>query len=79
MLYFMIILIPCINLSNLSWIIECLFFEEYGALRAASEFSLRKHAYSNIMEILQPKKNNFQIKKSDIFHISAQNINCGTR
>ena len=25
------------------------------------------------------KKENFQIKKSDIFHISAQNIDCGTR
>ena len=39
---------------------------------------LRKHAYSNILEILPPKKNeNFQIKNSDIFHISAQNIDCG--
>ena len=24
-----------------------------------------------------PKKENFQIKKSEIFHISSQNINCG--
>ena len=39
--------------------------------------SLRKHAYSNILKILQPKKENFQIKNSDIFHISAQNIDCG--
>ena len=39
--------------------------------------SLRKHAYSNILKILQPKKENFQIKNSDIFHISAQNIYCG--
>ena len=29
------------------------------------------------MKILQPKKENFQIKYSDIFHISAQNIDCG--
>ena len=36
-----------------------------------------KHAYSNILKILQPKKENFQIKNSDIFHISAQNIDCG--
>ena len=38
---------------------------------------LREHAYSNILKILPPKKQkeNFQIKKkSDIFHISAQNI-----
>ena len=39
--------------------------------------SLRKHAYSNILKILQPIKENFQIKFFDIFHISAQNIDCG--
>ena len=32
-------------------------------------FSLRKHAYSNTLKILQPKNENFQIKNSDIFHI----------
>ena len=40
-------------------------------------FSLRKHAYSNILNILPPENENFQIKNSDIFHISAQNIDCG--
>ena len=39
--------------------------------------SLRKHAYSNILKLLLPKTENFQIKNSDIFHISAQNIDCG--
>ena len=39
--------------------------------------TLRKHAYSNILKILPPKKENFQIKNSDIFHISAQNLDCG--
>ena len=39
--------------------------------------SLRKHAYSNIMKILPPNKENFQIKKTDIFHISTQSIDCG--
>ena len=38
---------------------------------------LRKLAYSNILKILLPKTENFQIKNSDIFHISAQNIDCG--
>ena len=39
--------------------------------------SLRKHAYSNILKILPPKNENFQIKKSDFFfNISAQNIDC---
>ena len=39
--------------------------------------TLRKHAYSNILKILPSKNENFQIKNSDIFHISAQNIDCG--
>ena len=29
-----------------------------------------------ILQILQPEKENFQIKNSDIFHIPAQNIDC---
>ena len=41
------------------------------------DLSLRKHAYSNILKISPPKIENFQIKNSDIFHISAQNIDCG--
>ena len=39
--------------------------------------SLRKHTYSNIQKISSPKTENFQIKNSDIFHISAQDIDCG--
>ena len=39
--------------------------------------SLRKHAYSNILKILQPKTENFYIKNSDIFYIPAKNIDCG--
>ena len=39
--------------------------------------SLRKHAYSNILKILPPKTEKFQMKNSDIFLISAQNIDCG--
>ena len=40
--------------------------------------SLRKHAYSNILKILPPKKiEKIQIKISDIFHISFQNTDCG--
>ena len=46
-------------------------------MKSKARVSLRKHAYSNILKILQPKKENFQIKNSDIFHISAQNIDCG--
>ena len=41
------------------------------------QISLRKHAYSNILKISPPKNENFQIKHSDIFHISAQTIDCG--
>ena len=38
------------------------------------EASLRKHAYSNILKILPPKNENFQIKNSDIPRSSAENI-----
>ena len=38
---------------------------------------LQKHAYSNTLKILPPKNENFQIKIYDIFHISAQNRDCG--
>ena len=38
--------------------------------------SLRKHAYSNILKLLTPKKENFQVKFWNFFHISAQNIDC---
>ena len=37
--------------------------------------TLRKHAYSNILNI-SPPKTEFS-EKTDIFHISAQNIHCG--
>ena len=40
--------------------------------------SLWKHAYSfKYTENFTTKNENFQIKNSDIFHISAQNIDCG--
>ena len=37
---------------------------------------LQKHAYSNILKIWQPEKEKNQIKHSDIFLISVQNIDC---
>ena len=36
--------------------------------------TLRKHAHLNILKILPPKTEHFQMKNSDIFHISAQNM-----
>ena len=32
---------------------------------------------TNILRILPPKNENFQMKNSGTFHISAQNIDCG--
>ena len=40
---------------------------------------LRKHAYSNIKKIAPPKSETFQVKNSNIFHISVQNMIVGTR
>ena len=39
--------------------------------------ALRKHTYSNILKTSPPNTENFQTKSFDIFHISAQNIDCG--
>ena len=39
--------------------------------------TLRKNAYSDILKILPPKNAKFPIKNTDIFHVSAQNIDCG--
>ena len=50
----------------------CLYFHTVW-----SSLPLRKHAFSNILEILIPKNEKFQIKKSYNFHISVQNIDCG--
>ena len=35
------------------------------------------YAYSDILKILPPKNENFQLKNPNIVHISAQNIDCG--
>ena len=37
--------------------------------------TLQNQAYSNILTILSPKIDNFQIN-SDIFHIPAQKVDC---
>ena len=39
--------------------------------------ALRKQVYSNILKILPPKNEHFANRNSDVFHISAQNIDCG--
>ena len=36
--------------------------------------SIRKYTYSNLLKISPPKTESFQIKTSDMFYISAQNI-----
>ena len=56
--------------------------ESLGLRDNDSRLSLRKYAYSNILKILPPKNEKKKKKKkirknSDIFHISAQNIDCG--
>ena len=50
---------------------------DYQQVPLVHFYSLRKHVYSNILKFLPPKNEYFQMKNSDIFHISAQNIDCG--
>ena len=42
-----------------------------------ADFSITKTCLFNILKILPPKIEKNQIKNSDIFRISAQNIDCG--
>ena len=46
-------------------------------LYAGKKVTLGKHAYSNILRILPPQNENFQVKNSDIFYIFIQNIDYG--
>ena len=73
--YFSHIIIPLFFFKCFPNILLLETFENY--------ISLRKHAYSNILNILSPKKKKkkkkwkFSDKNSYILHISAQNIDCG--
>ena len=57
--------------------------KECSTVRRNNGYELRcpniitKTGLFKILQILSPKNENFQIKKSDIFHVSAQNIDCG--
>ena len=48
-----------------------------GEMKKKKYDTLRKHTYSNILNILTTKKWKFSDKNSDISHTSGQNIDCG--
>ena len=48
-----------------------------GVMKLRGYYLITKTRLFNIYKISPPKTENFQIKNSDIFHISAQNIDCG--
>ena len=49
----------------------------YGALESWFGTHYENTPFQIYKKISPPKTDNFQIKNSDIFHISAQNIDCG--
>ena len=59
-----------------SWYFCEFTFEIFPFSQNTSFQSLRKHAYSNILKILPPQNENFQIFFFYIFRISTQNIDC---
>ena len=65
----------------MAWVIALDFSQLGGKITKIrplnSSSPLQKYAYSNIKKISPPKTENFRVKNSDIFHISAQNIDCG--
>ena len=77
---FVMITIPILPLLYNSFFLSfTLYSKKHTPYTTYCAFNtLRKHAYSNILKILSPKNENFLTKKkSDIFQISAQNIDCG--
>ena len=70
------------NMIREHWLSFSEKFHNWTKNLLVSAIYIAKHAYSNILKILQPKKKKkkgkFSQKKSlDIFHIFAQNIVCG--
>ena len=49
----------------------------YGSCISEQFHITKTRLFKYIEKILQPEKEKFQIKKSDIFLISVQNIDCG--
>ena len=49
----------------------------YANMQQSFSWNITKTRLFKYIENLPPKTKNFQIKNSDIFHISAQNIDCG--
>ena len=63
---------PCIDCTA----VRADLSHRYPYTSRRHNFTLRKHAHSNILKILSPKNEKNQIKNSNIFHVSAQNIDC---
>ena len=59
---------------KLQWII---YYHKWTTIRWFIAVSITKTLLFKYTENFTTKIGNFQIKKSDIFHISAQNIDCG--
>ena len=78
-LIFLYILLNYISIRSTGVLGNSTTLEKKKNIRNANlnQIPLRKHTYSNVLKIIQPKKENFQIKFSDIFRISAQNLDCG--
>ena len=59
--------------QTLSFYVRSLFRRNLGCRKTHYE----NKPIQNILKILPPKNESFQMKYSKMFHISAQNIDCG--
>ena len=66
---------PNTHLTNLLYSSES--FKGFDSEMWASVYALRKHAYSNILKILQPKTENFQMKFCSCFFLFMFLLNIG--
>ena len=71
------------GISFLTYFAHCVFTSpscvtsSVSSARKYHRVPLWEQAYSNILKILPPKRWKFSDKNSDVFPISAQNIDCG--
>ena len=63
--------------GDVYWNVNCIVYNTKSHKQKKPADHYEHTPIKKILQILQPKRENFQKKHFDIFHISTQNIDCG--
>ena len=69
----------CMIVNNIMAWLTSFITRQYVAPQTKWRLLITKTRLFKYIVFFPPKTENFQIKNSDVFHISAKNIDCGTR